>query len=446
MLGTKVTQILLRLSKINLMLQSREIDHIQSAEALIIALTQDPNIILIKLAEILQKMRIIDTLAYNEQVKTASQTEYIYIPIAHRLGLNTIKAELEDLHLKYTHKRAYRAIQRQFKSSREERERFIQRFKRPIEELLQQKNFPFIITARTKSVTSLRNKMKELDLFFQQVYDIFAIRIILDVPRYREKQACWQAYDIVTSLYKPHSIKFRNWVSYPRSNGYQALHTTVMSHEGEWVEVQIRTRRMDEIAEKGHAAHWRYKKVNNIEYRPDLDTWLEQIRSSLEQKSRKPEELIGTIDTSLQIDKIEIFSDSQRQRLSSIDSTVLDLDLTFELGTSLGLRYTGGQVNNKAANYHYTLNHDGDQIKIIRTSKQQARENWIGLLVKNKAHNAIKKSLQQKKGRNIVIWKKLVQKQLKKFHLKWSSRINKLLLILFNKKKKGNFYKKLEED
>lgn len=264
-LGPEVAKMLYKLASFEDALRHQDTEKdTQDTEDWVITCMHDPNVVLIKLAENLQKMRSIELLGREQRVATISQAKYVYVPVAHRLGYNTIKAELEDLHLKYTQASVYNAMQKQIKSSREERERFTRRFKHSIQTLLQQTDIPFIITERTKSMTSMRNKMKTLDLFFRQVYDIFAIRIILDVPRSEEKQACWKAYEAITNCYKPHPHKFRNWLSYPRSNGYQALQVTVMSHERVWVEVQIRTQKMNSVAEQGLAAHWRYKVYDNI--------------------------------------------------------------------------------------------------------------------------------------------------------------------------------------
>jgi GTP diphosphokinase / guanosine-3',5'-bis(diphosphate) 3'-diphosphatase len=313
--GTKVAQTLQVLSKLENMAQFQEVGSTKLSEALTIGLKRNPHVILIKLAENIHNMRTLANFAYEQQAKIIFQAKYIYVPMAHRLGLNAIKAELEDLHLKCTDARVYYAIKEQIMGSRDMRKRFIQRFKKPIHELLKSKRLPFSIKARVKSISSIRNKMHTLDLPFEQIHDIFAVRIILNVPAFREWMSCWQAYEAVTSLYKAHPDKFRNFLRYPRSNGYQSLHATVMSHEGVWVEVQIRTKRMDEMAEKGTAAHWRYKKDSHIESLLSPDIWLRQVRTLLKKRLQKTDEVIDVIDANLQMTEIEALAHENESKI-----------------------------------------------------------------------------------------------------------------------------------
>lgn len=440
--GAKVAQTLHVLMQLEFTSQLKEVSRTKISAALTIALKQNPKVVLIKLAENLQNMRTLAHASHEQQAEIASQAKCIYVPIAHRLGLSTIKAELEDLHLKYTNAKVYHAIAEQIQSSGDARERFIRRFKKPIQELLQREKFSFAIKARTKSITSIWNKMKAMGLSFERVYDVFAIRIILNVPQYRENLDCWKAYEVVTSIYKVHPTKFRNFLSYPRKNGYQSLHATVMDHEGVWVEVQIRTKRMDAIAEQGNAAHWKYKKDGNMEYVLGPDIWLRQISILLEQKSRAPDKVIDAIDAGLPINKIEVFTHKNKPRSLPTGATVLDL--AFELGTSCGLRCTGGQVNNKQTAYHYILNH-GDQVKVVTANQQQVAEDWLDFTVTYKAHNVIKKFLQQQQDKTIASGKKIVQKWLKEFYLEWNAEIIEQLLGLFEEEKVEDFYYKLGE-
>ncbi len=440
--GPGVAQTIRRLMELEAIPQFREIRSTKSSELLIVALTKDPKVALMKMAENLQKMRTLTRLPYEQRAGIAAQTKYIYVPIAHRLGLNAIKAELEDLYLKFTNPIVYYTLTGQLKSTQDTRERLIKRFKRPIQEVLQRGNFPFTIKTRIKSVTSIWNKMKAQGLPFEQVYDVFAIRIVLDVPESREKLSCWQAYEVVTSLYKVHPNKLRDWLSYPRHNGYQSLHVTVMSNEGVWVEVQIRTKKMDAIAEKGNAAHWKYKEVRKIEHIPGLDTWLNQIRTVLEQESQGSNELADTIDASPQIEKIEVFTHKRKSISLPIGATVLDF--AFDLGTAFGLRCTGAEVNNKLVARHYVLNYS-DQVKVITDGKQQIVEDWLDFTVTRKARTAIKKFLQQEKDRKIARGKKLVREQLHQLRLEWNEETIKQLLICFDEEKVEDFYFKLGE-
>jgi GTP diphosphokinase / guanosine-3',5'-bis(diphosphate) 3'-diphosphatase len=440
--GAQVAQTVHRLIELEAIPQFREISSTKSSEVLIVALTQEPRVALMKVAENLQKMRTLTHLPYGQQASIAAQTKYIYIPMAHRLGLNTIKAELEDLYLKFTNAIVYHTLTEQLKNTRNARERLIKRFTKPIQEALRRQDFPSSIKTRIKSLTSIRHKMQALGLPFEQVYDVFAIRIVLNVPESREKLSCWKAYEVVTNLYKVHPNKFRNWLSYPRSNGYQSLHATVMSHEGMWVEVQIRTKRMDEIAEKGHAAHWKYKETNKIEHMPGLDTWLNQIRTILEQESQNSDKLLDTIDASPEIRKIEVFTHQGQSVSLPVGATVLDF--AFELGTAFGLGCIGAQINNEPVAYHYALNHN-DQIKVMITGKQQIQEDWLDFTITYKARSAIKKFLQQEKKRKMARGKKLVREQLHQLHLEWNEEIIKQLLILLDEEKIEDLYFKLGE-
>ncbi len=440
--GTHVVQTIHKLIELESIAQFKEVNSAASADALIIALTKEPNVALIRIAENLQKMQTLARLPHEQQSSIVSQARYVYMPIAHRLGLNAVKVELEDLHLKFTNAKVYHTLTEQLKSTRTVREQSIQRFSKPIQEVLQRKNFPFTIKTRIKSVASIWNKMQAMRLSFEEVYDIFAIRIILDVPVSREKLSCWQAYEVVTGLYRPHLGRFRNWVSYPRSNGYQSLHATVMSNDGVWIEVQIRTKRMDEIAEKGYAAHWKYKKASNMQHIHGLDTWLSQLRTALEKKPHGSNELVDTIDTSLQIDTIEVYTHKSHAISLPLGATVLDF--AFKLGTMFGFRCVGAQVNNKLVAYHYILKHS-DQVKVLTSGKQQVLEDWLDFTVTHQARSAIKKFLQQEKEKAIAKGKKLVQEQLAQFPLKWNAKTIEQLLVLFDEEKAEDFYYKLGE-
>lgn len=437
--GTRVHQTLRRLAKLDFVTQSKAVKGAKGSEFLIMAFAEDPKVCLIKLAENLYKMRKLERLPHRQRACTALQTKHIYIPIAHRLGLNAIKSELEDLYLIFTNKKVYQAIKGNLKNTIAARERFIRRMKKSIQEILDKQPFPCTIKTRIKSVASIWNKMKALGLPFEHIYDIFALRIILDVPASREKSSCWQAYEAITSLYKTHPNRFRNWLGHPRNNGYQSLHTTIMSNEGVWVEIQIRTKKMDEIAEKGHAAHWKYKEASNIDHIPGLDTWLNQIRTILEQVSQDQNTLI---DASLQIDNIEVLTHKGQPVSLPVGATVLDF--AFALDTKSGLRCTGAQVNDKSVTYRHVLHH-GDKVKVTTDDKQQVLEDWLGFAVTDKAYHAIKKFLQHAHGKTIAIGKKLVKEQLKQLHCAWSTEVIAQLLAYFEEEAAEDLYYKLGE-
>ncbi|MHA7877433.1 MAG: HD domain-containing protein [Bacteroidota bacterium] len=415
--GAQVAQTIYRLTKLASIPQLQEIRNTQSSEALIVALIQDPKVVLLKMAETLQKMRTLEHLSYAQQANIASHAKYIYVPIAHRLGLNAIKAELEDLHFKFTNPVEYEVLKRQLKSTKYVRERLIKRFVRPIRETLKRKKLPFIIKTRIKSLTSIRTKMQATGLPLEQIYDIFAIRVILDVPESQAKPSCWVAHEVITGLYRSHPSKFRNWLSYPRNNGYQALHITVMSSEGIWVEVQIRAKDMDEIAEKGRAAHWRYKEINNMGQISGLSTWLNQIRNALEQESKKATELTNVTDTNPQIDHIEVFTRNGKMVTLPTGATVLDF--AFALNTTLGLRCTGAQINNKLVAHDHVLHH-GDQVKVTTAKQPKIVASWLEGVVTHKAQRTIKRFLQREQQLKIARGKQLLQTQIHQRQIKLS--------------------------
>jgi GTP diphosphokinase / guanosine-3',5'-bis(diphosphate) 3'-diphosphatase len=437
--GSKVLHTIRRLTKLDSAMQSKTLRNVKSLEYLIMACAEDPKVCLIKLAENLYKMRKLSYLPHRQRVFIALQTKHIYVPMAHRLGLSAIKAELEDLHFKFTNKKVYHTVKNNLKYTIAARERFIQRMKKSIQDILNKQPFPCTIKTRIKSVSSIWNKMKALRLSFEQIYDIFALRIILDVPASREKLSCWQAYEAVTSLYKTHPNRFRNWLGYPRNNGYQSLHTTIMSNEGVWVEIQIRTKEMDEIAEKGHAAHWKYKEASNLDHIPGLDTWLNQIRIILEQVSQNQNALS---DANLQIDNIEVLTNGNQPISLPVGATVLDF--AFARNTTSGLRCTGAQVNDKPVTYRHVLSH-GDRVKVTAADRKQVLEDWLDFAVTDKAYSAIKKFLQHENKQTIARGKKLVKEQLKRLHCPWNAEVLAQLLVCFEEEKAEDLYYKLGE-
>ncbi len=438
--GTQVAQTIDRLVKLESIAQFKEIRNTENSEALVLALTQDPKVVLLKMAEKLQKMRTLDRLSYTQQASIASHARYIYVPIAHRLGLHAIKAELEDLHFKFVNPVEYHTLIEQLKDTRHVRERFIKRFEEPIQEELGKKELPCIIKTRIKSLTSIRNKMSVTGLPLEQVYDIFAIRIVLNAPEPQAKLSCWQAYEIVTNLYKPHPTKFRNWLSYPRPSGYQALHATVMSRDGVWVEVQIRTKNMDSIAENGRAAHWRYKEVKNMEHISGLNTWLNQIRAALEQESKSSARLTHVTDPSPQMKKMEVFTSTGQVVTLPIGATVLDC--AFALNTRLGMGCAGAQVNNKLVAHGHTLCH-GDQVKIITNRRSKALEDLLEYTVTRKAHNVITKFLQRDRRIKVTKGQQLIRAQFcqSRTVLSYEEYLEQLLVYLDEEKVESLCYK-----
>jgi guanosine-3',5'-bis(diphosphate) 3'-pyrophosphohydrolase len=429
--GTQVAQTTHKLAVLTSLPLWEDVHDKQSAEVLITALVQDPRVALIMLADNVHKMRTLTQLSREDQTVIASHTHGIYVPIAHRFGLNEIKAELEDLHLKLTNSVAYQMLTAQLQHTQNANERFIKRFMQPIQDGLQSENLDFKIKTRIKSVSSIRHKMQTIGLPLEDVYDVFAIRIILDVPLIKEKQVCWNVYRMVTNLYKPHPTRFRNWLSYPRKNGYQSLHITVKSNEEAWVEVQVRTRRMDYIAEEGPAAHWRYKETDEVTHLSGVDTWLTHIRSTLAsaRQSHDDKTLADTSKIQPETKTIQVFSPDAQLINLPVGTTLLDY--AFARNTTWGLRCIGGKINNRSVALHTPLSH-GDQVHIEIATTTQAHAEWGEFLVTQKAKDALIRFLQQARVQKLTQGKRLMHKHLKQLNLAADTSVITRLLVYFD--------------
>ncbi|KFD38435.1 MFS transporter [Schleiferia thermophila str. Yellowstone] len=359
---------------------------------MLLTISDDIRVILVKLADRLHNMRTLDDLSAYKQQKIASETLYLYAPLAGRLGLYNVKTELEDLSLKYTEPEIYREIEQKLKESKADDTRYLTQFTEKIRELLKKEGLVFSIKYRTKSIYSIRKKMRKQGIPFEEVYDKFAIRIILDSPPEREKADIWRVYSIITSLYKPSPERFRDWVSAPKSNGYESLHTTVMGPDGHWIEVQIRSKRMDEVAEKGYAAHWKYKE--DVSADNHLEKLIEKIRQLLESPETNAVEFVNEFKTNLLSEEIFVFT--PKGDLKRLPQGSTPLDFAFEIHTDVGLKTLGAKVNGKLVPLNYKLQ-SGDQVEIITSAKQKPKEEWLNHVVTSKAKAKIKSSLREEK-------------------------------------------------
>ncbi len=366
----------------------------ENFKRLLLTLSDDVRVILIKLADRLHNMRTLDALPHDKRLKIASETLFLYAPLAHRLGLNAIKNELEDLALKYTEPEVYRSIQLKMRESAEERARFARKFIHPLETGLKQQNFRFSIRAREKSISAIWNKMKKKEIPFEEVYDIFAIRIVLDSPIETEKADCWKVYAEVTQHYRPNMERLRDWISIPKANGYEALHTTVMSHTGQWVEVQIRSRRMDEIAEKGYAAHWKYKESMNLT--GQLDNWLDRIREMIESPDSNALSFLDDVKGYFFLDEISVFTPQGELRTLPARSTVLDF--AYAIHSEIGNTCIGAKVDKRLVPITTQLM-NGQQVEVITSKKQYPREEWLGYVITTRARTNIKEAVREEKKR-----------------------------------------------
>lgn len=438
--GPKVARIIDGLTKI-----AENFEQSQSAQAenfrkMLLTLSEDVRVILIKLADRLHNMRTLESMARNSQLKIAHETIYIYAPLAHRLGLYQIKSELEDLYLKYNEPEAYKSIANKLKSRKKKREEFIEKFMEPIAKRLKAADIEFYIKGRPKHIYSIWNKLRKQNTTFENIYDLFAIRIILKnlspEATDREKAACWLAYSIVTDEYKPNPDRLKDWISTPRSNGYESLHTTVMSHTGVWVEVQIRTERMDDVAERGYAAHWKYKGADTSLNKP-LDQWINQVRETLEAKDNSAMEFLEDFRGNLYNEEVFVFTPKGDLKVIRKGSTVLDF--AYEIHTEIGSKCTAGKLNGHLVPISHVLE-NGDQVEILTTKTQKPSEDWLRFVVTTKAKARIKDALKEENKTYIADGKEVINKKLKVLGIENSLETLNQLRAYFNKKDYNELY------
>jgi GTP diphosphokinase / guanosine-3',5'-bis(diphosphate) 3'-diphosphatase len=404
--GSKVARIIDGLTKISGITDLNTSEQAENFRKLLLTLTDDVRVILIKIADRLHNMRTLDSMPRNKQLKIASETASIYAPLAHRLGLYAIKSELEDLVMKYTEADTYKLIARRLSETKRERTRYINEFIKPLKEKLEDAGLNFVIYGRPKSIFSIGNKIKTKGVEFEQVYDLFAIRVVLDSKPENEKADCWKVYSIVTDVYKPNPSRLRDWISTPKTNGYEALHTTVMGPKGRWVEVQIRTERMDEIAEKGYAAHWKYKENSNENA---ADIWLTKIRETLKNPNSNALDFFDEFKMNLFSDEIYVFT--PKGELKMLPKGATALDFAFEIHTGVGSTCIGAKVNHKLVPLSHVLS-SGDQVEIITSKKQKPNEDWLGYVITGKAKAKIKDVLKEEKRKAAEQGKEWLAKQL----------------------------------
>jgi len=396
---------------------------------MLLTLSDDVRVILIKLADRLHNMRTLDAMPHDKQLKIASETLFLYAPLAHRFGLYAIKTELEDLSLKYTEPEIYSTIYEKLAESLKERKRFISKFINPIKKSLSQHHFTYDIITRDKSIYSIWNKMKKKEVPLEEVYDLFAIRIIIDTPRETEKVDCWRVYSIITDYYRPNIDRLRDWISIPKANGYEALHTTVMSHEGHWVEVQIRTKRMDEIAEKGYAAHWRYKEAAPGLSEANINNWLERIRDMLQSSDSNALNFLDDFQGFLFTDEIYLFTPQGELRNLPANSTVLDF--AYAIHSEIGNTCIGAKVNHKLAPLNYKLK-SGDQVEILTSKKQFPRNDWFDYVVTARARTQIKYAIKEDKKKYIEQGKLKLKEYFEQINVEFNNQQLKKLQQKYN--------------
>ncbi len=405
--GNEIAKIIDGLTKISTVIDANSSQQAENFKKILLTLTDDPRVILIKLADRLHNMRTLDAMKQEKQLKIASETIWVYAPLAHRMGLYNLKTELEDLSMKYMEPAIYKEIAKKLSETKRERTKYINEFIRPIKEKLSAASFDFEIQGRPKSIHSIWNKIKKKEISFEEVYDLFAIRIILNSPLEKEKEDCWKVYSMITDEYSPSPERLRDWLSNPKSNGYEALHTTVMGPHGKWVEVQIRTKRMNEIAEKGLAAHFKYKEEAQSEDR--FDQWFVQIREALVNQQEEGIDFLQDFKTSFLAEEIYVYTPKGDVKMLPINSSALDF--AYYIHTAIGSKCIGAKVNHKLVPISHKLR-SGDQIEIITSKKQKPSEDWLSSVVTAKAKNSIKDALREEKKNVAEEGKYILQRKL----------------------------------
>lgn len=426
--GPKIASLVDGLTKISEVMGSNTTKQAESFRKMILTLADDVRVILIKIADRLHNMRTLDSMPEHKQVKIASETLYIYAPLAHRMGLHAIKTELEDLSLKYENPVEYQELEKRIHDYRDEHTGLYQQFIAPIRERLTESGYRYDITARTKSVYSVWSKMQRRHISFEEIYDLLAVRIVFDPKDNQpEKWQCWNIYSLITDMYSPKPERIRDWVSVPKANGYEALHLTVMGPGGKWIEVQIRSRRMDEIAEKGLAAHWKYK-GDNAEASNEVDKWLAGIKEMLEQPGTDALEFLDEFKLNLFAKEIRVFTPKGEMRTLPKGASVLDF--AYDIHTEIGNSCIGGKVNHKLVPMSHRLQ-SGDQVEVLTSDKQKPQSDWLDFIVTAKARNNILMVFRREKKEQIRIGTTMFEKLLEDMKLPFGAEnLNKALLHL----------------
>ena len=438
--GEDVAGIIRGLVKINELYSKSPIIESENFRNLLLSFAEDMRVILIIIADRVNLMRQIkDSPNEEARLEVSNEAAYLYAPLAHKLGLYKLKSELEDLSLKYTQHDVYYHIKEKLNATKQARDRYIEAFIEPIRKKLEDAGLKFHMKGRTKSIHSIYQKMKKQGCPFEGVYDLFAIRIILDSPLEKEKQECWQTYSIVTDMYLPNPKRLRDWLSVPKSNGYESLHITVMGPEGKWVEVQIRTERMDEIAEKGLAAHWRYK---GIKGESGLDEWLNSIRETLENSDSDMEAMD---QFKLDLYKDEVFVFTPKGDLYKLPQGATVLDFAFSIHSNLGCRCTGTRVNGKNVQLRQKLN-SGDQVEIMTSNTQTPKRDWLTFVTTSKARNKIRQALKEIAARQTQFAKETLERKFKNRKLEYDEAILMRLIRKLGFKTVTDFYQSIANE
>lgn len=405
--GSDVENILRGLKKVNQFSDKRSAVESENYIKLLLSIAEDVRVVFVMIAQQLQRMRDAKEMSSSQKLDLSVESSYLYAPLAHRLGLYTVKSELEDLCLKYTDREQYDFIAGKLNETKRSRDRYIGEFIEPVKERLDKTGLKYDIKGRTKSIHSIQNKLKKQKIEFENIYDLFAIRVILDAPPDQEKAQCWQVYSIITDMYQPNPNRLKDWLSIPKSNGYESLHITVMGPDGKWVEVQIRTKRMDEIAERGLAAHWKYKGVKE---ETALDSWLSSLREALENSEASLSQKLT--DFKLDLYDEEIFVFTPKGDLFKLPKGATVLDFAFAIHSNLGASCVSGRVNGKNVPIRHVLK-SGDQVSVNTSSHQTPKQDWLSFAVTSKARTKIRQLLKEEAGKQVDIAKETLLRRMR---------------------------------
>ena len=434
--GESVARILHGLQRIQDLYQKNPVVESENFRNLLLSFAEDMRVILIMIADrvnLMRQIRDVSSTVHREKMEVSQEAAYLYAPLAHKLGLYKLKSELEDLSLKYLEHDAYYHIKDKLSATKQSRDAYIQRFIQPVSQRLTEAGLKFHIKGRTKSIHSIWQKMKKQKCAFEGVYDLFAIRIIIDTPLEKEKMHCWQAFDIVTSMYQPNPKRLRDWLSVPKTNGYESLHITVLGPEQKWVEVQIRSERMDEVAERGVAAHWRYKGVKS---ESGLDDWLTNIRSMLETSDGM--EAMDQFKMDLYEDEVFVFT--PKGDLYKFPKGATVLDFAYHIHSKIGNSCVGARINNKVVTMRQELQ-SGDQVEIMTAANQKPKQDWLNMVKTSRAKSKIRLALKETQVKEGLFAKETLERKFKNRKLEMDESIMQVLIRKLGFKEVSDFYR-----
>ncbi|BFK44598.1 MAG: bifunctional (p)ppGpp synthetase/guanosine-3',5'-bis(diphosphate) 3'-pyrophosphohydrolase [Alistipes sp.] len=439
--GPKIASMVDGLTKMSGVFNADTSEQAEYFRKVLLTLSDDVRVILIKIADRLHNMRTLGAMPMNKQIKITGETIYLFAPLAYRLGLYSIKSELEDLCMKYRFPQQYAEITQKLQESEASRREFIDKFNAPIIASLNRDNINYEISGRVKSVYSIWSKMQRKQIPFEEIYDLFAIRIVFKpLPFPSEKTQCWQIYSTITDIYTPKPDRLRDWISMPKANGYEALHSTVMGPDGVWVEVQIRTQRMEDIAERGFAAHWKYKHATISQDEDEFDKWLKQIRAALNSPTENAVDFLDNFKLSLYTSEIVVFTPKGEARKMPFGATALDF--AYDIHSKIGNSAISAKINHKLEPITTQIN-SGDQIEIITADNARPKPEWLETVTTAKAKQSIKSFLKRERQNNIERGMQMLDDKMKSLNVKLSGRVLRKITPIYDSKNKEELYSKI---